>query len=847
MPLNLLVHKLTVGQVLSAVRLHGLTFNKQKIHIDAMREALREHDCANCMDLVSLVKPARRSVVKKEKPVSEVGHAKKADGRKRASKKGRKILGRKKKDTKQWKKGKVVNGAKPCKFPPTPILDRERGGIIANFCKAQAAIKFEEVGCAVCAQLVKKTESRNLKEAQIDLSLLHGIPGSTWKERFKASQPIEEVDGPLLAPGCKNICNTCYGFLDKNRLPMNSLANGLWLGQVPNALKGLSYAETVLIAKVRHNKCVVKVQAGKWKMHANAITFANPTLSIYNTLPPPISDIEEVLAFIYIGHLQPEEKDLRKTPMLVRRSKVARALEWLKLNNEHYADLNISYTNLEAYPENGCPFVYDFHKRNDVRDVDALAADDDGEEEGTTEGECSFVVHGLTETDLAPETGQTWKQLKAAAVQHLAEGGHVMAVGHDNEPVNTFKNPSLYPQMFPWLFPYGKGGLNQPQHKGIMANAVRKKWMLLYFDKRFQLDRFFPLIALNQEQIKQSGKGSRVVSNKKNFPDVADRLLGLDLDVLDEMIKKMADGGRIDDPSEAETQCFRVLHDLDLVGRHVQGSLATKRYMRSEIWSLIEYIGAPSWFITFSPADEKSPICIYFADSKEKFSPQILNKDMRRRLIANNPVAAAKFFDFTVNAFITHVLGVGHKKPGLYGQTTAYYGTVEQQGRLTLHLHLLLWIKGALTPQEVRNNIMDPDGTFQKNMVQYLEASHQGEFATGDLETVRRKVASAESKPGYLDPTLTLARPPPTQCENNNCEGCQSCVSMKEWWREVESETDDLLLKSNMHKCEPERCVKGVGECLRSHTRTNRALSKLYWVGAKIGVWMLAEGQFPNA
>ena len=68
-------------------------------------------------------------------------------------------------------------------------------------------------------------------------------------------------------------------------------------------------------------------------------------------------------------------------------------------------------------------------------------------------------------------------------------------------------------------------------------------------------------------------------------------------------------------------------------------------------------------------------------------------------LIASNPVAAARFFDVMVRSFIKNVLGVDHEHPGLYGKTSGYYGTVEQQGQLTLHLHLLLWIAGALSPQ----------------------------------------------------------------------------------------------------------------------------------------------------
>ena len=83
-------------------------------------------------------------------------------------------------------------------------------------------------------------------------------------------------------------------------------------------------------------------------------------------------------------------------------------------------------------------------------------------------------------------------------------------------------------------------------------------------------------------------------------------------------------------------------------------------------------------------------------------------------LIADNPVASARFFHFMIQAFIKHVLGVNADHPGLYGDTSSYYGTVEQQGHLTLHLHMLLWIKGALTPQEIRDRIIDPESNFQK-------------------------------------------------------------------------------------------------------------------------------------
>ncbi|KAJ7853114.1 hypothetical protein B0H13DRAFT_1500221, partial [Mycena leptocephala] len=56
----------------------------------------------------------------------------------------------------------------------------------------------------------------------------------------------------------------------------------LWIGAVPWQLRGLSFAEKMLISKVRHNRCVVRVASGRGKMGANAIMFATPVVKVYN-------------------------------------------------------------------------------------------------------------------------------------------------------------------------------------------------------------------------------------------------------------------------------------------------------------------------------------------------------------------------------------------------------------------------------------------------------------------------------------------------------------------------------------------------------------------------------------
>ncbi|KAF7965594.1 hypothetical protein HWV62_42679, partial [Athelia sp. TMB] len=619
-----------------------------------------------------------------------------------------------------------------------------------------------------------------------------------------------ELMGPVLDERCDHVCHDCHGALKSRKVPMMALANGLWLGEVPEELQDLYYAEKLLIAKVRHNRCVVRVKSGMHKMHANAIAFANPTVQVYDTLPPPRSEMDDVISFIFVGPCKPTKKDLERTPLIVRCAKVARALEWLKLNNEYYADLTISYQNLEQYTDYGCPVTVAFRQTEDVNDPSSQAANHSGEEEGTADGRCALVIQGLVGGDFG---NKSWEEMTTIAVEHLASGKGSMAVSHHEHPQSIYNNPGMYPQMFPWLFPFGKGGVDQLEHYKLISSATHKKWMLMYWDKWFQMDPHFPIIALNHEQIKSSVTGGYLLVKKNDFTNMSERLLGLDLAVLTDLSKRLQRGERVEKRTKAQNDCFRVMHDLDLIGKHVQGSRTIKKYMRNEIWSLIEYLGAPSWFITFAPCDHKSPVCIYYADKDIEFKPRIVPDDVRFKLIANNPVAGARFFDFVVKTFIRCVLGVGEDRQGLFGDTAAYYGTVEQQGRLTLHLHLLLWIRSALTPQEIRERIMEPDGEFQKKMVQYLESAHQGEFKTGSVKDVTKDVAAQSARPGYEDPTETLASRPKYGCGLDRCEGCEVCTEKDKWEMHKDRVTDDILSRSNVHKCGSRCYVDGRTTC----------------------------------
>ena len=182
-------------------------------------------------------------------------------------------------------------------------------------------------------------------------------------------------------------------------------------------------------------------------------------------------------------------------------------------------------------------------------------------------------------------------------------------------------------------------------------------------------------------------------------------------------------------------------------------------------------------------------------------------------------MAAACFFHLVVQLFIKHVLGVNNQTSGLYGETTAYYGTVEQQGRLTLHLHMLIWIKNALSPQDICDRIMDGDSAFQQELIAYLEGVHKGEFITGSMQNIKEcipfvseqdngihSIVTESSAPVsacnilYKDPTLTLPIPAPKPCNlyGINQHTCDQCKNNELWWEQFNSTVDDIVLQSNV-------------------------------------------------
>ena len=220
-------------------------------------------------------------------------------------------------------------------------------------------------------------------------------------------------------------------------------------------------------------------------------------------------------------------------------------------------------------------------------------------------------------------------------------------------------------------------------------------------------------------------------------------------------LEKHAPSGRNEFEGEAKdglsANAEALKYRVQLVGGRLTGTDFERMHMRREVFSLITAFGPPTFFITLNFADIHCPLAVYLAERKIDISlgePRAFHACItgctltvdapdlpaempslreRCKLLAKDPVASARFFDRYVKLTLRYLLGyegddepvrVG-KKFGILGRVSAYYGSVEAQKKGTLHLHLLLWLLHALSPDTFFSK-MENDLEYRKRVFRWI-------------------------------------------------------------------------------------------------------------------------------
>ncbi|KAE8752107.1 hypothetical protein FOCC_FOCC001269 [Frankliniella occidentalis] len=205
-------------------------------------------------------------------------------------------------------------------------------------------------------------------------------------------------------------------------------------GEVPDALRALTFVEQQLIARVHPVVCVYKIRGHQMGYSGNVISFPQNVNELARSLPHRVQDLTSVVAVRMrdsSGHV-----DFR-----VRSGVVRAALVWLRENNPHYANIDLNEDNLALLPEDGDAFSEHHHQEEQV-----------------------------------------------SAVLDWPSGG--------SAPVDEFNTPGYVAMAFPTLFPTGAADLSIDRQYRVTPRQYFKH-LLEYKDGRFANDPRFRFFAFN--------------------------------------------------------------------------------------------------------------------------------------------------------------------------------------------------------------------------------------------------------------------------------------------------------------------------------------------------------------
>jgi hypothetical protein len=297
--------------------------------------------------------------------------------------------------------------------------------------------------------------------------------------------------------------------------------------------------------------------------------------------------------------------------------------------------------------------------------------------------------------------------------QTVAE--NVYLIPHSSKPVNEYFNPKLLTGLYPTLFCYGRGAPEDQSRSIGITFKEHIRYLLSYNDRRFETNHSFIFVVFNLLQRRDACFHAQLIATKPYFQASANEIQSInskDIEMaLDNNFKRTYN-------AESNSALNKLLQQIKTVGGRVMGSAYSRTALRIRIHALIFNQGLPSIFLTLNPADIHSPVALYFAGVKLNLddiqNEQLMDTYRRAEIIASHPVATAKFFHLLItNILDTMIMG------GVLGPVKAYFGTVESQGRGSLHLHLLIWLDHDLKPADMKEKIQDPN--FRNKLKAYLE------------------------------------------------------------------------------------------------------------------------------
>lgn len=410
-----------------------------------------------------------------------------------------------------------------------------------------------------------------------------------------------------------------------------------------------------------------------------------------------------------------------------------------------------------------------------------------------------------------------------AAAKSAAEAGRapplptkkMLVIPHTGRMVEDFHEPGTMIAAYFNLFPHAVGG---PLDKRV-RKLTFTRWariLLRRRDSRFRKSRTFVFYLAATIFKREAISNSYWKLNGRISPGVASTLADITPEDLLAAAKEMEEGSSAVSALANRPAARKLISTMQSVNSGATWTMFNKRALRMKAISMIMQLGQPLFWMTINPNDKSSPFVMKLGgvdlDVGSRLQSDLPPYVERIRKIAEDPVACADFFHLTIDAVMTCLLRFGAKDGdgGVLGRIKAYVGMTEEQKRLTLHCHLLVWSVGFQDFSTLREG-MDRTPDSYEQLACFLSRTIFSQVATEEdvQHALRGGPEPNDADRDHVPPpegplerpaTECIAAPPPSACFTP--PGVDRHLDTEDLYlRKFHADLANITAKANMHAC----------------------------------------------
>ena len=284
-----------------------------------------------------------------------------------------------------------------------------------------------------------------------------------------------------------------------------------------------------------------------------------------------------------------------------------------------------------------------------------------------------FGGNAITSDDNITEYGAVGTDftLPNTSLPNFIKDGKIVLPHFDTTPVYMDKVQHGEEMAFPYLFPNGRNGLNEPRDSKLTYKQYFQH-RIYNMDSRWRTNISYFLNAVNlceREQLLQTVNVAMKwrkpeTQCRQNQPNVHIRNCDIDSE---------------DNPD--------VIQNSYMFAKQIRGTAAFWKNKLMNLLAMIKCLGPPTIFVTLSANDNHWPELAMMYTGLP--FDEVQNANLQDN-IKQDPLLAAIHFERRWNALLKYL-----KDAQPLGEIVDFFSRIEFQSRGSVHMHSFLWIKNA--------------------------------------------------------------------------------------------------------------------------------------------------------